>query len=50
MLECQRQLGMERGKRMAEMVLRVTGQVCPCLRGGHCLLLPEPREADDSED
>lgn len=46
MLECQRQLGMERGKRMMEMVERVTGRPCPCLHGGQCILIPTPRARD----
>jgi hypothetical protein len=46
-LECQRQLGMERGKRMAEMVERVTGAPCACLRGEPCILIPRQRKPEE---
>ena len=42
--ECQRLLGFSRGERMMEMVERVTGAPCACLRGEPCILIPRTAE------
>ena len=42
--ECQRLLGFSRGERMMEMVEKVTGAPCACLRGEPCILIPQVAE------
>lgn len=44
--ECQVIMGVEEGKRMRELVERITGDVCPCSKGQRCPLLPQPRRGE----
>ena len=48
--ECQRLLGFSRGERMMEMVERVTGAPCACLRGEPCILIPPAANTEESVD
>ena len=45
-MECERAMGLVRGREIRELVEAATGDVCPCRKGQICPLLPGTARAE----